>query len=248
MAKCRFAEGTECFKETSGQTVLQPISSPPWVQQYLASGAGIVGSDVLANPWPAGLPLPAAFPVLPQIGQFKGNYSASGVPLFVTAAGTPAVSQSLYGFTRNLRIPYVQQWNLSTQYEFLKGWVAEIGYIGSHGVALLVEPSLNMAQLVNAANPGVDGLTVNSNTNATIRVPVLGFAPAGLNLVTNQGFSSYNAAILEVKHDFSNSFQFRVDYTYSHSIDNDLAPTGSDLDSFVGNQENPYLARARLRL
>jgi hypothetical protein len=101
-----------------------------------------------------------------------------------------------------------------------------------------------MAQLVNPANPGVDGLTVNSNTNATIRVPVLGFAPAGLNLVTNQGFSSYNAAILEVKHDFSNSFQFRVDYTYSHSIDNDSGPTGSDLDSFVGNQENPYLSRA----
>jgi hypothetical protein len=232
------------YIETSGQTVLQPISSPPFVQQYLASGTGIVGSDVLANPWPAGLPLPSAFPVLPQIGQFKGNYSASGAPLFVTAAGTPAVSQSLYGFTRNLRIPYVEQWNLSVQYEFLKGWVAEIGYIGSHGIALLVEPSLNMAQLVNAANPGIDGLTVNSSANATIRAPILGFAPAGLNLVTNQGFSSYNAAILEVRHDFARSFQFRMDYTYSHSIDNDSGPTGSDLDSFVGNQLNPSFDRA----
>ena len=232
------------YIRTSGQTVLQPISSPPWVEQYLASGTAIVGSGVLANPWPAGLPQPSAFPVLPQIGQFSG-YTSAGVPIFLNSSGQPAVSQALYGFTRNLRIPYVQQWNTSVQYEVLRGWVVEVGYIGSHGVGLLVEPSLNQAYLVNAANPGIGGLTVNSNNNATIRVPIPGFAPAGLNLVTNQGMSSYNAAILEVRHDFAHSFQFRMDYTYSKSIDNDSGPTGSDLDSFYGNQLVPFLDRAQ---
>jgi hypothetical protein len=232
------------YIRTSGQTVLQPISAPPWVQQYLASGTGIVGSDVLANPWPAGLPQPSQFPILPEIGKFSG-YSSSGVPIFLTAAGTPAVSQALYGFTRNIRIPYLEQYNLSVQYEVFRGWVVEVGYIGSHGVGLLVEPSLNQALLVNSASPGIGGLVVNSNNNATIRAPIPGFSPAGLNLVTNQGFSSYNAGIVEVRHDFARGFQFRMDYTYSKSIDNDSGPTGSDLDSFVGNQLVPFLERAQ---
>jgi hypothetical protein len=233
------------YIQTSGQTVLQPISSPPWVEQYLVSGVGVVGSDVLANPWPVGLPQPSAFPILPQVGQFKGNFNSAGQPIFVTSSGAPAVSLSLYGFTRNLRIPYVQQWNLTTQYEFIRGWVVEVGYIGSHGVGLLVEPSLNQAMLVNAANPGIGGLTVNSTNNATIRAPILGFSPAGLNLVTNQGMSSYNAGILEVRHEFAHNFLFRMDYTYSKSIDNDSGPTGSDLDSFYANQIVPSFDRAQ---
>ena len=77
-------------------------------------------------------------PLRSQFCRRSGNSKAITVP--------PALRFSLlrretrgftiiYGFTRNLRIPYVEQWNLSTQYEFLKGWVAEVGYIGSHGVA-----------------------------------------------------------------------------------------------------------------
>jgi hypothetical protein len=66
-----------------------------------------------------------------------------------------------------------------------------------------------------------------------------------LNLVTNQGFSSYNSGILEVRHDFAHGLLFRMDYTHSKSIDNDSGPTGSDLDSFVGNQLQPFLERAQ---
>ncbi|HEY2016573.1 MAG TPA: carboxypeptidase regulatory-like domain-containing protein, partial [Bryobacteraceae bacterium] len=238
------------YIRTSGQTLLQLIASPPWVEQYLASGTGVVGSRVLSNPWPAGLPVPSQFPILPVMGQFNGTYTAAGTPNFVNPDGTPAVAQSLYGFTRGMVTPYVQQYNLSIQYQLPKGWMAEIGYIGSHGRNLLVEPSLNQSLLVNpsspmtynnafiAANGHPNGITVtqNSNTNTTIRVPVPGFAPAGLNLVTNQGYSHYNGFILEVSHAFSHGFQFKMDYTQSRSTDNDSGPSGSDLDSFQGNQ------------
>jgi hypothetical protein len=126
----------------------------------------------------------------------------------------------------------------------------EVGYLGSHGRNLLVEPSLNQSLLVNsttpmtynnaliAANGHPNGITVsqNSNTNATLRVPVPGFAPAGLNLVTNEGYSHYDGFILEVSHAFAHGFQFKMDYTQSRSTDNDSGPTGSDLDSFTNNQ------------
>jgi hypothetical protein len=238
------------YIRTSGQTLLQLIASPPWVEQYLASGTAVVGSRVLSNPWPAGLPVPSQFPILPVMGQFNGTYTAAGAPNFVNPDGTPAVAQSLYGFTRGIVTPYVQQYNLSVQYQLPKGWLMEAGYIGSHGRNLLVEPSLNQALLVNSsapitynnalitANGHPNGITIaqNSNTNATLRVPVPGFAPAGLNLVTNEGYSHYNGFILEVSHAFAQGFQFKMDYTQSRSTDNDSGPTGSDLDSFTNNQ------------
>jgi len=238
------------YIRTSGQTLLQLIASPPWVEQYLASGTAVVGSKVLANPWPVGLPMPSQFPILPVMGQFNGTYTAAGAPNFVNPNGTPAVSQSLYGFTRGLVTPYVQQYNLTLEYQLPKGWFMQAGYVGSHGRSLLVEPSVNQALLASsstpitynnaliAANGHPNGITVtqNSSANATIRVPTLGFAPAGLNLVTNQGYSHYDGFVLEVAHAFAHGFQFKMDYTQSRSTDNDSGPTGSDLDSFTGNQ------------
>ncbi len=238
------------YIRTSGQTLLQLIASPPWVEQYLASGTAVVGSKVLASPWPTNLPQPNQFPILPVIGQFNGKYTAAGAPIFVNPDGSAAVSQSLYGFTRGLTTPYLQQYNFTIQYQLPKGWILETGYLGSHGVHLLVEPSLNQALLVNSSSPATynnpliaangnpNGVTVsqNSNANASIRVPVPGFSPAGLNLVTNQGYSHYNGFILEASHAFARNFQFKADYTYSRSTDNDSGPSGSDLDSFTGNQ------------
>ncbi len=245
------------YVRTSGQTLLQLIASPPWVQQYLASGTAVVGSRVLANPWPSNLPQPSQFPILPVIGQFSGRYTSAGAPIFVNADGSAGVSQSLYGFSRNLQTPYVQQYNLTVQYQLPHGWIVETGYIGTHGIHLLVEPSLNQALLVNSSNPLVynnaliagtgqtNGVTViqNSNANASIRVPVPGFSPSGLNLVTNQGYSHYNGFILSASHAFANNFQFKMNYTFSRSTDNDSGPSTSDLDSFSNNQLLPNTNR-----
>jgi hypothetical protein len=247
------------YIRTSGQTLLQLIASPPWVEQYLASGTGIVGSDVLANPWPAGLPLPSQFPILPVIGQFNGKFTSAGAPIFVNPDGSPAVSQSLYGFTRGMTTPYVEQYNVTVETQLPAGWILETGYIGSRGSKLLVEPSLNQALLVNSSSPMTYNnsliasagfangysVTQNSNANAPIRVPVPGFSAAGLNLVTNQGYSHYNGLIVEARHAFAKSFQFKMDYTFSKSTDDDSGPSGSDLDSFTGNQLAPALNRGR---
>ncbi len=194
------------------------------------------------------------------MGQFTGRFTSSGSPVFVNPDGTPSVSQSLYGFTRGLTTPYVHQYNLTVQYQLPQSWVLEVGYIGSHGVNLLVEPSLNQALLVNSSNPFTysnpavtaagfpNGYTVsqNSNNNASIRVPVPGFSPAGLNLVTNQGWSFYNGINIGLSHPFSRGFQFKMDYTHSRSTDNDSGPSGSDLDSFQGNQLVPVPEPRRL--
>ena len=35
-----------------------------------------------------------------------------------------------------MRTPKVQQYNLDVQYEFAHGWMADIGYVGTHGIHL----------------------------------------------------------------------------------------------------------------
>ena len=77
----------------------------------------------LANPWPAGLPQPSQFPILPVIGQFNGKFTSAGAPIFVNPDGSPAVSQSLYGFSRDLTTPYVEQYNFTVETQLPKGWI-----------------------------------------------------------------------------------------------------------------------------
>ena len=35
---------------------------------------------------------------------------------------------------QNLTTPLTYEWNLNTQYEFVRNWVLELGYVGSHGI------------------------------------------------------------------------------------------------------------------
>jgi hypothetical protein len=228
------------YIRTSGTIVLQLIAAPPWDEEYRGVNPG---TDILANPWPAGLPQPSQFPILPQLGQFSGTYSSTGAPIFLDANGTAAAAQNLDGFSRNLLTPYVQQYNLDLQYQLMGGWIMETGYIGSHGVKLTVEPGLNQALLVNASSPITynnptiqangypNGITVaeNSNANATLRATLPGFTTSGLSLLGNYGYSHYNAAILELRHAYAKRLQFKFDYTFSHSDDSNSTDAASAL-------------------
>jgi hypothetical protein len=61
----------------------------------------------------------------------------------------------------DLATPYIQQWNLTTQWEFRPNWLVEIGYVGSKGTKLLQWANLNQAIDVDAvgflARAGVPG-------------------------------------------------------------------------------------------
>jgi hypothetical protein len=47
---------------------------------------------------------------------------------------TPTMTNSLYAYDPNLKIPYVQSWNFGFQRQVTKNLVAEIRYTGNHGV------------------------------------------------------------------------------------------------------------------
>lgn len=222
------------FIRTSNQTLLQLITAAPFFQlsNLVGTPAGALAN---ANPFPA-LPTADQFPILPVFPQFNG-FSAAGAPLFINpATGGSAALLTINPFERNLRTPYNQNWNLTVQYEFLKGWVVEMGYIGARAVKLLGSRQMNSARLVDATNPGLGGLVVNSSTNATARVMVPGFSTNGLLAVTGEGQSWFNAGILSVRHNFSKGFMIKADYTLAKSLDNNSGAAAQDLGGSGGNQ------------
>ena len=91
----------------------------------------------------------------------------------------------------NYLTPLVYEGNLNIQYEFLPTWVLELGYVGSHGIHQSVSNTqqINEAQLVGSplgtntfVAPAIAAglVTTNTSSNASLRVPYLGFAPGGL--------------------------------------------------------------------
>src|SRR5882672_3373122 len=161
------------------------------------------------NPGPAYNPIgPSAilfsFSTVPQI--------QSGVPIF-----TDYLDSDVFAVDRNLRTPYVQNYNLNIQHELFKNGIWEVGYVGSHGTKLFRYRDINQPP-----NPAVS--TARPFDNGP-------FAPSGgtffyVNQLETTANSNYNALqtsfTLRNRHGWSSM----INYTWSHSIDN--ASDGQD--------------------
>jgi hypothetical protein len=169
------------------------------------------------NPGPAYNPVgPSAilfsFSTVPQI--------QSGVPIY-----TGFSDSDVFAVDRNLRTPYVQNFNLNVQRQLFRGGVLEVGYVGSHGTKLFRYRDINQPP-----NPAVS--TARPFDNGPL-------APSGgtffyVNQLETTANSNYNALqtsfTLRNRHGWSSM----VNYTWSHSIDN-----ASDGQDYVANATQP---------
>src|SRR5262245_52175707 len=113
---------------------------------------------------------------------------------------------------------YVEQWNINVQREVAPDLTATVGYVGSHGVHMLIRgddgnmvlPTHTSAGWLWPYNPTGKDMRINPNFG-TIR---------GLSWGTS---SSYEALQLNVQKRMSRGIQFGGSYTYSKSMDNDSA-------------------------
>ena len=121
------------------------------------------------------------------------------------------------------------EWNLNIQYEFLPSWVLEVGYVGSRGIhqAVANTQQLNQAQLAGSplgsnafVAPGIAAGLVTTNTvsNASLRVPYLGFAPGGLTVDSTDGDDKFNSFQVTVRKQLSHGLSFQAAYTWSKSL------------------------------
>jgi len=113
---------------------------------------------------------------------------------------------------------------VETQYQH-DSFLFSLAYAGAKGSHLAVSRSNNQPALASPASP-VNGLTINSVTNAEERVPYLGVAPLVFG-VESIGTSRYDSLQATVDKRLSRGFQFLAAYTLSRSVDTAQDSLGS---------------------
>ena len=117
---------------------------------------------------------------------------------------------------------YVEQWNINFQRQITPSLTATVGYVGSHGLHLLIRGDdfdMVLPQLTSAGYLWPANSTVKSRVN-----PNFGII-RGMKWNTS---SRYDALQLNVQKRLSRGLQFGGNYTYSKSMDNDSATIAGD--------------------
>jgi Carboxypeptidase regulatory-like domain len=154
--------------------------------------------------------------------------------VFLNSLGIPGVAVDLNG---SGKVPYAQNWNLTMQFEPIRGLPFEVAYVGNRGVHLYL-PQININQrdinqITSLESGGVD-LTgtiadplgrrnlqgaVITISRASVLTPFVGFDP--LSKYFDPSASSIRHAwYVDVRKRVGRGLSFSANYTHGKSIDN----------------------------
>jgi Carboxypeptidase regulatory-like domain/TonB dependent receptor-like, beta-barrel len=211
----------EPYYTGQGGPLQDPISAPPYLK---TQQLGWHRGFSFADPYPPGPnPFGVAFPE----------------------------PMTLLAVSRNLRLPYAQDWNLNIQRSLGSDFLFQLGYVGTAGVKLprLIEG--DPAAFV----PGVDGSgnPISNENNVNQRRLYSGCTLAQPNAciyssvgeIAGLSHSNYNALQTSLRKQFAHGLSFLASYTWSHSIDDvsSFNITGSASQPVAGENDlaqNPF--------
>ena len=208
------------YSRPTGQAFYQNVFGAPYSEFRLSSGQAN-GDATFQSPFAQPFPTPQSFPMFP--------------------AYSPSTSTTIYGVAPGFRPTMVQQYSLNVQTELHKGWLLEVGYVGTRGMHLVRQRSLNQALSASASHP-IRGMTTDTVANIPLRVPILGVPPDSLVLMESEGSSWYNGLEVSLTKRLSHGLQLLASYTFSKTLDTD----GADINSTssgnaltLGDQNSP---------
>ena len=208
------------YSRPTGQAFYQNVFGAPYSEFRLISGQANADAT-FQSPFAQPFPTPQSFPMFP--------------------AYSPSTSTTIYGVAPSFRPTMVQQYSLNVQTELHKGWLLEIGYVGTRGIHLVRQRSLNQALSASAQHP-IREVTTDTVANIPLRVPILGVPPDSLVLMESEGSSWYNGLEVSLTKRLSHGLQFLASYTFSKTLDTD----GADINSTssgnaltLGDQNSP---------
>ena len=191
------------------------------------------------------VPEPSAFPLsLSNTTIFPfGGYPAflpvtEGTVLTGTSTIlTPVPATGLYPDLKDWGIPYVQTFNLGTQWSFANDWLLDVGYVGSVGRKFPRLFSFNQA-----ATPAAAGLYTLGSLGGPFFPGFANLTAPGLGsfLMESNSNSSYNSLQVTVNKRISKGLQMLLSYTYSHSLDDYSGSDVSDITLIPGNMVNEH--------
>ncbi len=128
--------------------------------------------------------------------------------------------------SRNLHLPYAQDWNLNIQHSLGSDLLFQLGYVGTTGVRLprFIEgnPTTYIPGFDSMGNP----LSTTDNANqrrlysgCTLADPPSSCVYGSVGEIASVANSSYNALEASLRKRFSHGLSFLASYTWSKSID-----------------------------
>jgi carboxypeptidase family protein len=187
-------------------------------QKLILRGGAAISYDRIWNNLFENIRFNAPFFSFATVGFFGGGAGLPAGPLVTpglyanpfTAANTAGFNNPAFNpvpsarhMDENLKTPYIQQFNLGLQYEFIKNFVFEANYITTAGRSLTGLIDINT----------FDGRTRGGSTRRIN--PNLG----GDNFRTNAFSSIYHGGQFSVRNRSWNGLQLQANYTFAKSID-----------------------------
>ena len=187
------------------ETTLQFLTAPPFAIQPFSD------CTTIDNPFANALctnPIPQPFPFTPI--QRGGSFDFANVAPIGMTINDP-----------DFKTPYSHQYNMNIQWEFMKNYLLEVGYVGTAGINLLTRREINPALLIGA-NPSTANTAQRRLFNQN-NPDTAAFGGPVFSNITNQetsANSNYNSLQVTVSKRFSDGLYFQNAYTWSHCIDN----------------------------
>ena len=196
------------------------------------------------DPGPAFNPVgPAVFQIIPAA---TTGTIASGVPVY----GAPVCSSlecDVFSFDRNIKTPYMENYNLNIEQQLASKVVLQLGYVGSQGHRLFRFRDLNQPSqaTINACDLGtLAGCAAGIHTFSTLTRTFLNNPYNAFYVMQEEssGKSNYSSLQASLRMNGWHGITSIVNYVWSRSLDN-----SSDGEDFEPNAAQPNdSTRARL--
>ncbi len=143
---------------------------------------------------------------------------------------------------QSVHIPLVREYSLGIQYEFVHGWVLDLGYVGASGINLTdynhnrngaqtVTPGDSIDQEYGLCTGVAPNQICNTSANASFRVPYVGYEPIGLQSSDNDGYNNYNSLQATVRHQFSQGLSMQASYTWDKDLSDVFYANTADINN-----------------
>jgi hypothetical protein len=232
-----WGKGKTVFRAGGGYTYEIPHLAVFLGQNGTNSGAVTPGLNTIPT-GAAGVNIQGTIVSAPiSVGASSMNWSVAG-PIFNTAAdcspdtGAPC---DILGVRRQLRTPYVLNWNVNVQQALSPSTSLQVAYVGSKGTKLY------SVRDINQVNPALDDGSEQLGRPFNTRFPFLGY----VYMLENGYNSIYNGLQTTLTQRAWKGLNFLAGYTWAHAIDSvslnraaqpqdsnrpDLERSNSDLD------------------
>ncbi len=223
----------------------------------LRSGFGLFYDAISQDMFLGHLPYPAFFAPGPAYANFGTNpiTEATAATGTIITSGAPVYGASdcsgecdIFGVDRNIKPPYMENYNLNIQQQITSKVALQVGYVGSQGHRLWRFFDINQptAQAIHDAQcPRAPGTAPGSDCSATLGARALEFtapgvfsgAPTGTFYIFQEnstGKSNYNSLQASLRVNAWHGVTSFVNFVWSRSLDN-----SSDGEDFVPNAAQP---------